>query len=137
MCRGHYFRAISGEHIPDVDVVLSQIIPGMTEYPHLGDVFHRYCDNKFFNYTLAKLAASAAHITPEAENRTMCEIFGAYGWAEGTKMMKWLTDFMLVRGINHFVPHAYSMKFPDTEKIVIHYWNQTTHVPLTASYIID
>lgn len=109
----------------------------MTEYPHLGDVFHRYCDNKFFNYTLAKLAASAAHITPEAENRTMCEIFGAYGWAEGTKMMKWLTDFMLVRGINHFVPHAYSMKFPDTEKIVIHYWNQTTHVPLTASYIID
>ena len=112
---GHYFRAISGEHIPGVDVVLSQIIPGMTEYPHLGDVFHRYCDNKFFNYTLAKLAASAAHITPEAENRTMCEIFGAYGWAEGTKMMKWLTDFMLVRGINHFVPHAYSMKFPDTD----------------------
>ena len=45
----------------------------------------------------------------------MCEIFGAYGWAEGTKMMKWLTDFMLVRGINHFVPHAYSMKFPDTD----------------------
>ena len=134
---GHYFRAISGEHIPGVDVVLSQIIPGMTEYPHLGDVFHRYCDNKFFNYTLAKLAASAARITPEAENRTMCEIFGAYGWAEGTKMMKWLTDFMLVRGINHFVPHAYSMKFHDTEKIVIHYWNQTTHVPLTASYIID
>ena len=26
---------------------------------------------------------------------------------------------------------------PNTEKIVIHYWNQTTHVPLTASYIID
>lgn len=26
---------------------------------------------------------------------------------------------------------------PNAEKIVIHYWNQTTHVPLTASYIID
>ena len=26
---------------------------------------------------------------------------------------------------------------PNAEKIVIHYWNQTTHVPLTASYVID
>ena len=45
----------------------------------------------------------------------MCEIFGAYGWAEGVKMMKWLTDFMLVRGINCFVPHAFSMRFPDPD----------------------
>ena len=40
----------------------------------------------------------------------MCEIFGAYGWMEGTKLMKWLVDHMLVRGINWLVPHAFSPK---------------------------
>ena len=45
----------------------------------------------------------------------MCEMFGAYGWAEGLKMMKWLTDHMLVRGINHFVPHAFSAISPDLD----------------------
>ena len=29
--------------------------------------------------------------------------------------MKWLTDHMLVRGINYFVPHAFSMTFPDRD----------------------
>ena len=27
-------------------------------------------------------------------------------------MMKWLIDFLLIRGIDHFVPHAFSVKFP-------------------------
>ena len=46
----------------------------------------------------------------------MCEIFGNYGWAEGAQTMKWLADFMLVRGINIFVPHAFSPKaFPDPD----------------------
>ena len=112
---GHYFRAMSGEDIPGVDVVLNQIIPGMADYPVLGEVCYRVCDNKFFHYTLAKLASSDAHIRPETKGRAMCEIFGAYGWAEGVKMMKWLTDFMLVRGINYFVPHAFSMRFPDAD----------------------
>ena len=112
---GHYFRAVSGEDIPGVDVVLDQIIPGMAEYPVLGEVSYRVCDNKFFHYTLSKLASSDAHIRPETKGRAMCEIFGAYGWAEGVKMMKWLTDFMLVRGINCFVPHAFSMRFPDPD----------------------
>jgi hypothetical protein len=30
-------------------------------------------------------------------------------------MMKWLTDFMLVRGQNHFVPHAFNPRYPDPE----------------------
>ena len=45
----------------------------------------------------------------------MCEIFGAYGWAEGTKIMKYLMDHMLVRGINYYVPHAFSPKPNDTD----------------------
>ena len=40
----------------------------------------------------------------------MCEAFGAYGWNEGLKMMKWIADHLLVRGINYLVPHAFDPK---------------------------
>ena len=29
--------------------------------------------------------------------------------------MKWLTNHMLVRGINEFTPHAFSMTYPDRD----------------------
>ena len=76
----------------------------------------------------------------------MCEIFGAYGWSEGLKLMKWLTDHMLVRGINYFVPHAFTMaQFPDPDcpphfyargnnpqypyfKYVMNYMNRVSHL---------
>lgn len=29
--------------------------------------------------------------------------------------MKWLMDFLLVRGVNHFVPHAFDDQFPDSD----------------------
>lgn len=149
---GHYFRAMSGEDIPGVDVVLSEVIPGMADYPVLGEVCYRLCDNKFFHYTLAKLASSDAHIRPETKGRAMCEIFGAYGWAEGVKMMKWLTDFMLVRGINHFVPHAFSMRFPDEDcpphfyacgnnpqfkafGVLMQYMNRMSHILTEARHV--
>lgn len=149
---GHYFRAMLGEDIPGVDVVLSEVIPGMADYPVLGEVCYRLCDNKFFHYTLAKLASSDAHIRPETKGRAMCEIFGAYGWAEGVKMMKWLTDFMLVRGINHFVPHAFSMRFPDEDcpphfyargnnpqfkafGVLMQYMNRMSHILTEARHI--
>ena len=44
----------------------------------------------------------------------MCEAFGAYGWNEGLKTMKWIADHLMVRGINYLVPHAFNPKsFPD------------------------
>lgn len=56
------------------------------------------------------------HIWILKKGRALCEVFGAYGWAEGLKLMKWLLDHMLVNGINYFVPHAFSMKdFPDPD----------------------
>ena len=46
----------------------------------------------------------------------MCEIFGTYGWKEGVYLEKYLIDHFMVRGINHFVPHAFSPKaFPDED----------------------
>ncbi len=110
---GHYFRALDGQDMAGIDVVLHQIVPGMTNHPNSCNCWYDIADPDFFHYSLAKLAASHAHIQPEKEGRALCEIYGAYGWAEGLKMMKWLTDHMLVRGINYFVPHAFSAKFPD------------------------
>ena len=44
----------------------------------------------------------------------MCELFGAYGWELRLRDMKWITDHLLVNGVNFFVPHAFSMaEYPD------------------------
>lgn len=112
---GHYFRAVSGQDMSGVDVVLHQIMPGLVECANAGFVGYKHMQNDFFNYYLAKLGSSFAHINPRMNGRAMCEIFGAYGWAEGTKIMKYLMDHMLVRGINYFVPHAFSPKPNDTD----------------------
>lgn len=112
---GHYFRALRYQHMGGIDVVLHQILPGINGVDNRGEVCYRVMDNKFFLYVLAKLAASQANLDECKKGRAMCEIFGAYGWAEGSKMMKFLLDHMLVRGINYFVPHAFSFKENDDD----------------------
>jgi len=113
---GHYFRGMEGQDYAGIDIVLNQIVPGITnmDYAYSGggkfDV-----DYRFYHFVLAKLAVSAANIETRKKGRAMCEIFGANGWAEGAKMMKWLTDHCLVRGINYFVPHAFCMEYPCTD----------------------
>lgn len=109
---GHYFRALAGQDMAGVDVVLNQLIPDL-DYK-----IKNFCewDGEFFHYALAKLGSSLARTDAKKQNRALCEIFGAYGWHEGLKLMKWLADHMLVRGINYFVPHAFSMaEFPDED----------------------
>ncbi|MRH45111.1 glycosyl transferase family 2 [Aquibacillus halophilus] len=109
---GHFFRALGGQDMSGLDVVLWQLNPGFDEIP--SRMFAGEADNEFFNYGMAKMATSLAHMDPKKKGRTMAEVFGAYGWVEGLKLMKWITDHMLVRGVNHFVPHAFSPKeYPD------------------------
>ncbi|MCR5683343.1 MAG: hypothetical protein K6G29_12930 [Clostridiales bacterium] len=112
---GHYFRSLDGQHMSGIDIVLHQIIPGMSDYIHSASTFGNNADPAFFDYVLAKLASSFARIGTQTEGRAMCEVFGAYGWAEGGPAMKWLLDYLLVRGVNHFVPHAFSPAFPDPD----------------------
>ena len=112
---GHYFRSLEGQDMAGIDVVLHQIIPGLLECSNAGYVSYKHMNNRFFHYVLAKLASSLAHSDVRKKGRAMCEIFGAYGWAEGTKIMKYLTDHMLVRGINYYVPHAFSPKSNNTD----------------------
>lgn len=110
---GHYFRAGQGMAMAGIDVVHLQIIPGFKYCDHQWIASDR--DGEFFHFGLAKLGSSLAHLDPDKSGRALCEIFGSFGWAEGTWLMKWLTDHMLVRGINTFVPHAFSPKFPDRD----------------------
>ena len=110
---GHYFRALDGQDMAGVDVVLHQILPGFGGISHTSSA--GLADSVFFDFVLAKLGSSLACLNERMQGRAMCELYGAYGWAEGLPVMKWLTDHMLVRGINYFVPHAFSPVYPDAD----------------------
>lgn len=110
---GHYFREQKGQHMSGIDVVHYQIVPGFNHKIHQWLSWNT--DGEFFHYGLGKMGSSAAHIDPKKKGRALCEIFGNYGWAEGISFMKWLVNHMLVRGINQYVPHAFSPKFPDRD----------------------
>ncbi len=110
---GHFFRAMDGQDMSGIDVVLNQLIPGMSDYGNTGATSHNFQNHDLYHFTLPKLPVSHAHIQERKQGRALCEIFGAYGWAEGLKMMKWMADFMLVRGINHFVPHGFRPMLAD------------------------
>jgi len=112
---GHYFRALRWQDMSGIDIVLHQVMPGMADYLHTVTCATGVGAGSFYEYILAKLGASLAHQTPEMKGRAMCEVFGAYGWGEDSAMMKFLIDHLLVRGINRFVPHAFSPTYPDRD----------------------
>ena len=96
-----------------IDVV-NNIYPGRTE-GNFWTAFNNY-DTTFNHWGLSKMASSSANLDAKKQGNSICEAFGAYGWSEGLKAMKWITDAMCVRGINHIVPHAFSpAKFPDPD----------------------
>lgn len=114
MGTGHYFRAMKGQHMTGIDDIGGQIIPGNPFGMRHGVT----CDSEgaFYHFGLAKMGASAAAVDPAKKGRLMCELYGAYGWNFGVKNMKWLTDFLLFQGVNHLVPHAFSMaEYPDMD----------------------
>lgn len=109
---GHFFRALSGQDCSGLDVVY-QVWPEYTEGRFTSPF--GYLDADFFYWGMVKMAASAGHIDAKKNGTTVCEIFGAYGWQEGLKLMKWLTDHVCVRGVNVLIPHAFSPAFPDPD----------------------
>lgn len=110
---GSYYRAMRGQDIAGIDIIFQQILPG---YGHFSRLKKQSAYNAtFFHYQLAQMCSSDAHLDPIKKNRAMCELFGASGWAYTVSDYKWLADFLLVRGINYFVPHAFSGVFPDPD----------------------
>lgn len=112
---GHYFRGLKWQTMAGVDVIGGQI------YPYEEDIdrdviWDQPGDAEFYHYSLSKLGSSLGELNPNMKNRTMCEIFGNYSWSEGTQLEKYLLDHCMVRGINYFVPHAFSCKeYPDPD----------------------
>lgn len=112
---GHYFKALKYQDMSGIDIVLHQMIPGVNDLTFTAplECEHGVSSPAFFNCTLPKLASSLAHISPRMQNRSMCEIFGGFGWASGVPRMRHLADSMLCCGINYFVPHAFNEKSGD------------------------
>ncbi|MBR6739820.1 MAG: glycosyl transferase family 2 [Clostridia bacterium] len=112
---GHFFRSQRGQHMSGIDIVLNQVMPGFAGVDTAAACSPGLVDAEFFHNVLGQLAASSAINDPLKRGEAMCEVFGAYGWAEGTPVMKWLMDFLIVRGVNRFVPHAFSPDFPNPD----------------------
>jgi len=111
---GHFFRAQTGQHMSGIDNIGGQVLLAGENHTRKG--FMAPGDGEFYHFTLGKLGSSGAHIDPKKKGRAMCEIYGAYGWSCGVRLMKYLTDHFLVRGVNQYVPHAFSPKqFPDPD----------------------
>lgn len=112
---GHYFRGLAGQDMAGIDDIGGQVMPGQEDLDLNMSPFHSR-NGSFYHYGLGKLGSSAAAIEPLKKGNSMCEIFGAYGWGEGVRLEKYLLDHFMVRGINHFVPHAFSAKeYPDPD----------------------
>ena len=110
---GHFFRALWGQDMSGIDDIGGQIMIGGENVVH-NSFGSGTGDGEFYHNVLAKLGSSLGHIDPKKRGRCMCEAFGAYGWKEGTTLMKYITDHLIVRGVNRFVPHAFSPRpFPD------------------------
>ncbi len=151
---GHYFRSLTGQDMSGIDIVLHQVMPGFANHTHTAVCAAGMASPRFYHYVLGKLAASLAHIDPAMQGRAMCEVFGAFGWAESVPFMKWLIDFLLVRGVNHFVPHAFSQTFPNPDcpphfgggnqdpqfegfKALMRYTNKAAHLLCGATHKAD
>ncbi|MBP3218569.1 MAG: hypothetical protein J6M46_09370 [Lachnospiraceae bacterium] len=112
---GHYFRGLAGQDWAGVDDIGGQVMP-QGEHIGPGDFMNPTRDGEFWHYTLGKLAGSMAAIDPLKHGDAMCEIFGNYGWSEGVRLEKYLADHLMVRGINNYVPHAFTAKaYPDPD----------------------
>ena len=112
---GHYFRGLKWQTMAGIDDIGGQVEPGMEDRKK-KNVFGATEDGEFYHYALGKLGTSMGALNPNMGGRTMCEIFGNYGWKEGVRLEKYLLDHFMVRGVNHFVPHAFTAKdFPDKD----------------------
>ena len=109
---GHYFRSMKGQHMSGMDIVFEQLTPGISTVDHAMNTASRTRSSTFYHYTLPKLAASLAHITPHMKNRALSEIFGATGWTCGLTNMYSLFNHTLICGVNNYVPHAYAIPVP-------------------------
>lgn len=111
---GHWFRAMEHFDMPGIDIVGYQVTPGLDSgtyrwtLPHGSD-----WDQEHFSFALPSMARGSAWMKNTTE--IFAESFGAYGWSEGLRMVKWIGDWLIVNGIDVVSPHAVSLKYHDTD----------------------
>ena len=112
---GHYFRGLKWQTMAGIDDIGGQVQLGGEDFQKKS-MMGFTLDGEFYHYALGKMGASLAALNPRMKNRAMCEIFGNYGWKSGVQEQKYLLDHFLVRGINYYVPHAFTCKdYPDRD----------------------
>ena len=112
---GHFFRGLKWQTMSGIDDIGGQVYPG-GEDSMKKSVLGFTSDGEFYHYALGKLGVSLGVLNPRMNGRTMCEVFGNYGWGEGVRLEKYLLDHFMVRGVNYFVPHAFTCKaYPDKD----------------------
>lgn len=98
----HFFRIQKHQDAAGIDLIGGQVMPGKDfrqSWYGCPDG-----DGEYYQYGLAKLASSAAHIMPNKHGRAFCEVFAVYGDIAGTRLRKYIYDHLLVNGINEMIP---------------------------------
>ncbi|MFA6714853.1 MAG: glycosyl hydrolase [Victivallaceae bacterium] len=85
---GHILRALRALDLPGVDVIWRQLFPGLRHHP------------------FPKYASSAAR--QAGRDFVLGEVFAVYGNGLTPVRMRWLLDYLLVRGVNVFVFSNYA-----------------------------
>ncbi len=111
---GHWFRTMKYFDVPGIDIVGYQVTPGLDSgtnrwVPNSNSDW----DEEFFQFGLPAMARGAALI--KNSPNIFSEAFGANGWGEGLRMVKWIGDWHFASGINFLSPHAVTMKFNDPD----------------------
>ena len=98
---GHYFRQQYYQDQAGVDVIAGQLRPGcdntVSWYGIVSD------DGELYHYGIAKLASSEAHINPIKKNQSIVENLAAFGTTASPRYKKFLTDHLVVNGLNHII----------------------------------
>ena len=128
---GHWFRSIRHLDMPGVDVVGYQVTPGIDA----GEVAwtpgtSTPWDMEFFQFGMPAMARGAALL--QGTREIFSEAFGAYGWSEGLRMVKWIGDWHIVNGLSVLSPHAYTMKYNDPD--CPPHFNRTSGTPQWRHY---
>lgn len=99
-CAGDMMRLQKYSAMGGIDAVFDQFVMGQR------DARDAPC------WQTPKLASSISHVYGKADDRAMCEIFGARGQDLTYPEMKWWTDHMQVSGINFMIPHSFNPRAP-------------------------
>jgi hypothetical protein len=111
---GHWFRSMQYLDVPGIDVVGYQVTPGLESGTNRWSLNSGPdWDQEYFQFGLPAMARGAALVKNSPE--IFSEAFGAYGWSEGLRMVKWIGDWHIVNGLNMLSPHAFTMKHNDPD----------------------